>query len=237
MSLTATQVQEWRSRATETGLRQGRTADDDAARIDLIQALEELNNTACAVQAALAVDLDASQRAQRASAGEPAARQGRGVAAQVALARRESPHAGGIFLGLAKALHTELPHTAAALREGRLSEYRARLIAQETACLGPVHRLEVDEVLCGDAATLDGVGTHRLVALARRHAQRIDPAACVRRARKAMTERCVTLRPAPDTMAYLTALVPVAQRVACYAALKQAAEGAAATARSVARAR
>ncbi len=52
----------------------------------------------------------------------------------------------------------------------------------------------------------------------------IDPAAAVRRARRAEAERCVTLRPAPDTMTYLTALLPVAQGVAVHAALRRTAD-------------
>ena len=51
-----------------------------------------------------------------------------------------------------------------------------------------------------------------------------DPEAAVRRARKAAAERRVTCRPAPDTMAYLTALLPVADAVAAYAALSKDAD-------------
>ncbi|MDQ0871309.1 hypothetical protein QFZ70_003782 [Arthrobacter sp. V1I9] len=46
----------------------------------------------------------------------------------------------------------------------------------------------------------------------------------MKRASRAVIERTVSLRPAPDTMAYLTALVPVAQGVAAYAALTQQAD-------------
>jgi hypothetical protein len=46
------------------------------------------------------------------------------------------------------------------------------------------------------------------------------------RAAKAVGERRVTIRPAPDTMAYLTALLPVAQAVAAHAALTAAADAA-----------
>src|SRR4051794_13978694 len=67
---------------------------DDAGRVDALRALEELGCVVSAAQAALAAELDASQRAVQADAGVPAAHQGRGVAAQVALARRESHHRG-----------------------------------------------------------------------------------------------------------------------------------------------
>ncbi len=46
----------------------------------------------------------------------------------------------------------------------------------------------------------------------------------VNRARQAEGDRRVSVRPAPDTMAYLSALLPVAQAVAAYAALTQAAD-------------
>ena len=44
------------------------------------------------------------------------------------------------------------------------------------------------------------------------------------RAAKAEADRMVSIRPAPDTMTYVTALLPVAQGVGVYAALKRAAE-------------
>ena len=45
----------------------------------------------------------------------------------------------------------------------------------------------------------------------------------MKRNAKAVNERRVSVRPAPDTMTYLTALLPVKDGVACYAALKAAA--------------
>ncbi len=119
-----------------------------------------------------------------------------------------------------------MPHTLAVLREGRLSEGRALLLVKETACLTLEDRSRVDTDLCADPATLHGVGTRRLVAMINERANQIDPAALVKRAAKATSERCVTIRPAPDTMTYVTALLPVAQGVQVYAALKLAAESA-----------
>jgi hypothetical protein len=55
-------------------------------------------------------------------------------------------------------------------------------------------------------------------------AARIDPASVVARRRHAEADRRVTLRPAPDTMTWLTALVPVKAGVAAYAALTEAAD-------------
>jgi hypothetical protein len=199
---------------------------DDAARIDLIRALEDLKAAASACQARVSVDFDESQRAAQQAAGVPAALLGRGIGAQVALARRESPHAGGRFLGLATALVREMPCTLAALRAGLLSEWRATVLARESACLTRQDRATFDRLVAGDPAALVGMGTRALSARARAVSLRLDAAAMAARARRAASDRCVSLRPAPDTMTYLTALLPVAQGVAVYADLTRAAEAA-----------
>ncbi len=199
---------------------------DAPGQIDLIAALEDLKSTACAVQADAAVAYDATRRSAQAVAGVPAARRGRGVAAEIGLARRESPHRGQALLGLAKVLRTEMPHTLARLRDGGLSEFRAMLIARETACLEVEHRMFVDEEICADPAGLEGVGTRELVGRVKRLVAELDPAAVVKRARQAEADRNVTVRPAPDTMAYLSGLMPVAQAVSAYASLRKDAEAA-----------
>ncbi|HSF35851.1 MAG TPA: DUF222 domain-containing protein [Nocardioides sp.] len=201
----------------------------DAERIDRLSALEDLKAAAAAAQALLASELDASRRMAEAARGVPASEQGRGVAHEVALARRESPHAGGKLLGLGKALVREMPHTLAALRSGAVSEWRATLLVRETACLARADRVTVDRELAGTpeaAAELGRMGTRALVAAAQRVAYRVDPQAVVDRSSRAAHDRYVSLRPAPDCMAQLTTLVPVAQGVAAYAALKAEADAA-----------
>jgi hypothetical protein len=68
------------------------------------------------------------------------------------------------------------------------------------------------------------MGDARLAAAAKAIAYRLDPHAVVDRAAKAATDRTVSIRSAPDTMTYLTALLPVAQGVSVYAALRRAAD-------------
>jgi hypothetical protein len=114
-----------------------------------------------------------------------------------------------------------MPHTYAALRTGQISEWRATLLTRETACLTAADRTAVDTELAG---RLGSMGDKETAAAAARIAQRIDSASCARRHRKATTERRVSIRPAPDTMTYLTALLPVAQGVAVYAALTRHAD-------------
>jgi hypothetical protein len=90
----------------------------------------------------------------------------------------------------------------------------------ESACLDVEDRRQLDAELCAEVARLDGVGDRRLAAEAQAIAYRLDPHAVVDRGAKAETERTVTLRPAPDAMTYLTALLPMAHGVSVYAALK-----------------
>jgi hypothetical protein len=73
------------------------------------------------------------------------------------------------------------------------------------------------------------MGTRRLVARIKELAGQLDVHACVKRNAKAVSERCVSVRPAPDLMVYLTALVPMQQGVQAYAQLKAHAEAAKAT--------
>ncbi len=146
------------------------------------------------------------------------------MASEVALARRDSPARGGRHLGFAKALVYEMPHTLAALECGALSEWRATLIVRESACLEVEDRRALDAELCADPAGLDGMGDARVAAAAKAIAYRLDPHAVVERAAKAEMERTVTIRPAPDTMTYLTALLPVAQGVSVYATLRREAD-------------
>lgn len=198
----------------------------DAVRVDLIAELELLKSAACAAQADLAVALDASVREQHAHEGLRSRRRGQGVAAQVALARQESPHRGQVLLGLAKDLATDLPETRRALREGRLNEHRAQVVAAETGCLDREDRAAVDQDVCGDAELLAGLGTRQLAAEVRKRTAALDPASVVRRHAQAVADRTVTVRPAPEGMAYVTGLVPMSQGVACWANLKRSADAA-----------
>ncbi|KZS70827.1 hypothetical protein A4G29_20180 [Mycobacterium kansasii] len=197
---------------------------DQATLIERIAELERVKSAAAAGQARAAAALDAARRAAEAAAGMPADRRGRGVANEVALARRDSPARGARHLGFAKALVYEMPHTLAALESGALSEWRATLIVRESACLDVADRRTLDAELCGDPANLDGLGDARVGAAAKAIAYRLDPDAVVDRAAKAAEERTVTIRPAPDTMSYVTALLPVAQGVSVYAALRREAD-------------
>ena len=66
-------------------------------------------------------------------------------------------------------------------------------------------------------------GDRELERRVRACADRLDAEAAVERCRIAEAERRVSIRPVPDTMALVSALLPVAQAVAVHAALTRAA--------------
>ncbi len=196
----------------------------DAERIDRITALENLKDAAAAAQARASAALDDSIRSRRAAAGVPKDRCGRGIAKQIGLARRQSPHRGGLLLGVAKALVNEMPHTLQALETGHLNERRASILVCETMCLSREDRARVDEELAGNPARLNGLGDKALTAEAKRVAYRLDPHSVVNRAAKAEADRHVSSRPEPDTMVSVRTLLPVVQGVAVMAALNREAD-------------
>lgn len=195
----------------------------DTELIARIEALEKLKSAAAAAQARAAVRFDVSQRSKQSEAGSRA-KPGEGIISQIALARHDSPALGSRHLSVGKALVNEMPHTLNALTIGVLSEWRATILVRETACLDVEDRARVDEAMAADPASLKGLGDRKLISGAKKHAYRLDPRSVVRRASKAESERTVTCRPAPDTMTYVTGLLPVAQGVAVKAALTRAAD-------------
>jgi len=196
----------------------------DSERLDQLRALQELQAATVAAAARIAVDLDRSQ-ADQSQADQSQADQSRAASsAQIALARRDSPHAGAKFLRFAKAMVTEMPCTLAALERGRLTEYRAMILVKETSCLTSAERTQVDGVVASDPERLATLGNRQLEAEVKVAAYRTAPEVVVNRAAYAVTERRVSIRPAPDTMVWLTALPPVAQGVAAYAALAKHAD-------------
>lgn len=185
---------------------------------------EELKAVCAGKQARATADLAQQQRDVQRAGGVRERDVGKGIAAQVGLARRESPFRGSRHLGFAEALVGEMPNTLAALESGLVSEWRATLVVRETACLLREDRATVDAELAARPGGLGALGDREVGAEARRIAYRLDPYAVTSRARRAESDRRVSLRPAPDTMTYLTALLPVMQGVAAWKAVTQAAD-------------
>ncbi len=197
-----------------------------AALIEIIGRLEETKNAVAAVQAQAQALFVGQQRLAQAKAGMPRNAIGRGIAAQVGLSRHESPHRGRQLCELAHVLVRELPHTMNAFVEGKLSEYRAGIIARETVFLQLEDRLRVDQLIAADGDALARMGTRELTAATRSAAYALDPQVFVKRHEMAVGERHLSLRPAADGMTFLTALIPLRQGVRILATLTKVAESA-----------
>lgn len=193
--------------------------EDEA--IEQVAALERLKSAAAAAQARVTATLWQARVARETDAGVPADQRGRGLADEIALARREHPSRGSRHLGLARALVEELPRTLDHLATGTTSEWTATVMARETAVLEPDDRRQVDAELAG---RLSEMTPRQVERAARARAQALDAAAVVRRRARAVADRRVSLRPQPDAMASLTGLVPMEQGVAAWAVLRRDAE-------------
>jgi len=132
------------------------------------------------------------------------------------------------FVGFAHAL-VELPHTSDALAAGETSEWRAFCIAKETMLLTREHRAAVDAELAARPGGIGALSDRGAEAEARAIGQRLDPAAAVRRNATAVKQRRVSLRPAPDGMSRLSAVLPVVEGISVWAELCRAADTARAT--------
>ncbi|HWC22925.1 MAG TPA: DUF222 domain-containing protein [Flexivirga sp.] len=192
-----------------------------------VRALEELRNAISARQARAVVAATEAQRACDVPRGVEETVTSRKVGADVGFARRGTPHAGSVFLNVARVLTADMPHTLTALAAGVISEWDATRLVRETAGLSGDGRAAVDAAI---ADQLGQVAASRLISSAREHAYRAEPDAVRARRVRAESGRRVTVRPAPDCMAYLTAFLPVKDALACMAALNDAADEAKAAA-------
>src|SRR5688500_14795035 len=102
----------------------------------------------------------------------------------------------------ARALWFELPETNRLLVGGEISEYVASLVVSETRHLDATSKGEVDRKIA--TAGIAQMGPRSAAACARKHAYEADPAGYVQRGRTERKNRRVSLRPAPDTMSFLS---------------------------------
>lgn len=193
---------------------------DDAARVDELAVLERVKGAVAARQARVTDAFAVSQRAVLGAVGVSPVEVSRSVCGQVALARRDSAARGNRHVGLARALVREMPGVLGVLARGETTEWQATVIVRETAHLPVEQRAQVDAAIAGGLAGWGDAQTQREV---RAWAQRLDPGGAAQRAAKAAGDRRVTIRPAPDCMTYVTALLPVKDGVAVYGELYRAA--------------
>src|SRR5690606_20797560 len=191
-------------------------ADSEAGAIDRLQALEQAKRALAAVQAEITNAFVNQRQAAEADARIPTSLQLKGLEAEVGLARGESPYVGAALTHTATALCTVLPNTMAALAEGRVSEYHARIVAEQTNHLSAAHRREIDAAI---AHRLGKASTSQLRKLVQGHAYRLEPEAAAQRAAQNTARRGVSLDPAGDGKVYVTAELPTQQGLAVMDAL------------------
>ena len=148
------------------------TTGTDTDHIDELTALEALKAAISARQARITDAFVLSHRAKLIRAGSKSVDARRSVCAQIGLARRDSPHKGNRHVGLAATLVHELPLVLQALERGEGSEWRATLIARETAHLSKEHHAEIDAAI---ADQLAGWSDQHTAHQARCLADRLDP--------------------------------------------------------------
>ncbi len=169
-------------------------ASSSSEMVDQLDVLERLKCAAAAAQAEITQTLDRERVGVHA----------RSISAEIGLARHESPHAARNLLTLARGLRL-MPHTAAALAAGDLSERRAQIIVNETEDLEAEDRSLLDE--CVPEMFL-GLGDRRLRDGLRELILQFDDRLAAQRHRKAVSRRHLTVKPLGDGMSQLTAIVP-----------------------------
>ncbi|TWS22978.1 DUF222 domain-containing protein [Tsukamurella sputi] len=168
----------------------------------------------------LAADLLRERVCERVAAGLPQDRWQQGVAAEVGLALHLSPNTAARFVARAVELERHMPHTRARLYAGDISPEAIPTLVAGLSHLDPGQRRTADEQLCSDPAVLAGLGLKQVAGRVEQVAYRLDAQATVDRNAKAEKDRTVTLRPLPEGMARVSLLLPMAQAVGAYAALR-----------------
>jgi hypothetical protein len=196
-------------------------AATDAGRISQLQLLERLGNVVAALRAAVTVGFAASQALRHVRLGVRAADVGRDTNAQLALARRVSPHQAAADRALAAAMVSRFPRLFARMRAGLVGEAELRIVVGECRQL-PVELAQVADSRLDDMYAEAGdepLGRGRVEHAARRIAIELDQAAYVARLSHAAGDRRVSVRPAPDAMVALSALLPLSGGVQSWGAL------------------
>ena len=205
-------------------------AGSEAENIDRIHNVEVAKRALSAVQAKATHRFVEQRQAQETSRRVPASMQIKGVEAEVGLARGESPFVGAGLTHTATALCTVLPNTLQALATGQVSEYHARVVAEQTNHLSDAHRREIDAAIMH---RLGRASSSQLRTLIQGHAYRLDRAAADQRAGdNARRRRRICMDPAGEGMVYLTAELPTHQGVAVMDALTKTANQRLAAARN-----
>ncbi|MDN6499690.1 MAG: 13E12 repeat family protein, partial [Yaniella sp.] len=146
-------------------------SDSSAQCIDRLQTLARLKARIAALEAEEIADLEQYRHEEEAARGVPKSRRGHGLAAEIGLARGQSPARGSKCLQVARTLVQDMPKTLDALALGQLDEERAQAVVKEVSWLTPEHRTAVDALIAGQ---FEGLGPRKLAGKVRAHAERLD---------------------------------------------------------------
>lgn len=191
----------------------------DVGCIDALSAAVALESVAAALKMRLMARFERERKTSRRNAGMAESRVGEGIAAEIALAIKQSPHKAAQLLAVAKRLTTDLPHTFDALAAGVLTERRATTIARETAILDPADTAIADHTLCADPSTLVGKGDKEIDRITKAEVYRLDPRAVVDHNERKLADRRVWTKPLPGALVQLTAQLPLKDGIGAYATL------------------
>lgn len=195
-------------------------AHTEAESIDAIRIAEQLKSSLSAFQARRTAQLQNLRHEAERTRGIPTARRGKGLAAEIGLARGDSPARGSQHLDVATTLINDMPNTLAALSDGRIREEHAQGITKETEWLTSRKRRAVDAALDDE---FEGNGPRKLANIVRELAQRLDHKTAEKRHAQAQAKRRVFIKSADNSMGQLTALLPMQQAVAVFESLREAA--------------
>jgi Domain of unknown function (DUF222) len=198
-------------------------ATDDAELIEQIAWLERLAASSAGLQLQLMAQFADSQAARRKGLSLEQRSCASGVSEQLAMARNVSPSQAARDLVVGTALRDRFPRIGESLRGGETSAHAARLIVEETRPVSDEVARRIDRQFAGELTTMTATRAGRA---ARFLGMQADPAGYADAARKSPDQRRVTTRPAPDTMVWLSALLPVATGVGAYACLDRDARAA-----------
>lgn len=201
-------------------------SEDSAAPVGVesllasIEISEQILALAGATQMSASVAFRAERIAQQRADGVPRKDLGKGVAEEIALVRRASPARTRNHLALERVVVESMPRTLDLLARGEICTWAADEVAKGVICLDDEDRSRVDRDI---SAQLPEVSPTRAGVLARARADELDQAAALARHEREVSDRHVSIRPASGSTVRLSALLPLAEGVAVYKALDQAA--------------
>ncbi|WP_235344954.1 DUF222 domain-containing protein [Brevibacterium sp. UCMA 11754] len=111
-----------------------------------------------------------------------------------------------------------MPNTFKALSSGEISEDKARIMVDETACLPSADRRKIDTRM---KSSMGPSGLRSLRTEARALAEEMNDEAAAERVKRATANRRVTMTPLDDGMGRVSAILPIQQAVAVYEGLRE----------------